>query len=117
MSAAFMLVDVNAMFSPPELDTLDASAFLPGQSTLGAVDALRLGDAPFVKEYIAAMPTAIVNAMMGAIHAALTAEPRETVTVAYKEALTYGVEVSSISASAPPDRGAVTIVLTGPLSP
>lgn len=117
MSAAFMLVDINAMFSQPELDALDAQAFMPGQSTSAAVSALKLEDAPFVREYLAAMPNAIVNAMMGAIHGALIADPRETVTLAYEEAPTYGVAVSSIAAPTTQARGAVTIVLTGPLTP
>ena len=112
-----MLVDVNAMFSQPALDMLDAGAFMPGLSTREAVNALNLGDAPYVSEYVSAMPNAIVSAMMGAIHSALTAEPRETVTVAYKEAPQFGVEVSSVSAPSAKARGAVTIVLTGPLTP
>lgn len=110
-----MLVDVNKLFVPPEIDQLDREAFKPGGSTADAIKALRLDEVEFVREYVAAMPTSIVDAVMGAIYSALGADPRSTVTVAWMEERKYGVNVSQGPPAFDSGRGAVHVLLTGPV--
>jgi hypothetical protein len=112
-----MLTQVNAMFVPPQLDELDATAFDPTTSAPEAIRALGLDGVDYVGAYVRAMPSALVHTVLAAIYAALNTQPRSTVTVAWSEASHYGVTVSEVSAPPPGERGAVTILLTGPLTP
>jgi hypothetical protein len=115
MANAAMLADINVLFVPPNLDIIDPQAFTPGLSVQQAIAALGLEGVAFVSEYVAAMPKPIIDGMMGAIHAALTHEPRSTVTVAWLEAAKHGLTVSQGPAAFDTGRGAVNILLTGPL--
>ena len=117
MPSAAMVSEINVLFAPPNLDTLEPKAFMPGRSADQAIKALGLQDVEYVRSYVEAMPTATVNAMLGAMFAALTDDPRSTVTVAWQEASHYAVTVSQTPAPPADERGAVTILLTGPLTP
>jgi hypothetical protein len=112
---AAMLADINVLFVPPKLDSLDPKAFIPGVSIPKAIEALGLQDSDYVRTFVEAMPTHIVDTMLGAIYSALSTDPRSTVTVAWMEASQYGVKVSEVAAATTKLRGAVTILLTAPL--
>jgi hypothetical protein len=114
---AAMVSEINVRFAASKVDELELGAFKPGLSTADAIKALGLEDVDYVGQYVRAMPKAIVDAMMGAICSALTSDPRSTVTVAWMESPKYGLQVSEAPAFAETGRGAVTMVLTGPLTP